>query len=195
MNSINYSTIDEYLDILPVDEKQTLQKIRDVIHLIVPNCKERISYKICVFSVKKDLVGFASQKNHLSFYTMSPSLIKKMKKELHGYDVSGATIHFSPKEPLPVSLIEKILNVRIDEINKSSKSSKVTHRITEMVFELLEKHPEGLRWSELHSKIITSEPNFHPKTVNGCIWKLVERFPDKVYKPSKGVFRLIKYKS
>jgi len=70
-----------------------------------------------VFSVNKDLVGFASQKNHLSFYTMSPPLVKKMKKELQGYDVSGTTIHFSSQEPLPKSLIQKILNSRLQEIS------------------------------------------------------------------------------
>lgn len=68
-------------------------------------------------------------------------------------------------------------------------------RINATAFELLEKHPEGLHWSELLSKIIASDPTFHPKTVNGCVWKLVERFPDKIYKPSKGLFRLLKYNS
>jgi hypothetical protein len=75
------------------------------------------------------------------------------------------------------------------------QSSKVTHRINAKAFELLEKHPEGLRWSELLSEIKASDHSFHPKTVNGCVWKLVEKFPDKVYKPSKGLFRLLKYKS
>lgn len=74
------------------------------------------------------------------------------------------------------------------------ESSKVTHRINEKVFELLEQHPEGLHWSELRSKIEASDPAFHPKTVNGCVWKLPQKFPDKIYKPSKGVFRLLKYK-
>ncbi|MBI2611672.1 hypothetical protein HYW54_02925 [Candidatus Gottesmanbacteria bacterium] len=74
-------------------------------------------------------------------------------------------------------------------------SSKVTHRIVEKAIELLEQHPEGLRWTDLLTKIKESDPNFHPKTVNGIVWKLVERFPDKVYKPSKGLFRLLKYKS
>ena len=74
-------------------------------------------------------------------------------------------------------------------------SSKVTERIYLKAFELLEKNKNGLRWSELLSKIKESDPTFHPKTVNGCIWKLVERYPDKVYKPSKGLFRLVKYKS
>jgi len=73
--------------------------------------------------------------------------------------------------------------------------STVTGRINAKVFELLEQHPEGLRWSELLSKIKASDPSLHPKTVNGCVWKLVERFPDKVYKPSKGLFRLLEYKS
>ena len=63
MNSINYKTIDEYLNGLPIDEKQSLLKLRDIINSTIPDCKERISYKICVFSINKDLVGFASQKN------------------------------------------------------------------------------------------------------------------------------------
>jgi len=75
----------------------------------------------------------------------------------------------------------------------SMRSSKVTERINATAFELLEKHPEGLRWSELLSKIQASDSTFHPKTVNGCVWKLVEKYPDKIYKPSKGLFRLLKY--
>jgi hypothetical protein len=75
------------------------------------------------------------------------------------------------------------------------QSSKVTERINAIALELLEQNPEGLRWSELLSRIEASDQNFHPKTVNGCVWKLVERFPDKVYKPSRGLFRLLKYRS
>ncbi|WP_406658043.1 hypothetical protein V7O62_05695 [Methanolobus sp. ZRKC2] len=75
----------------------------------------------------------------------------------------------------------------------SMQSSKVTERINAKAFELLEKNPQGLHWSELLSMIAESDPSFHPKTVNGCIWKLVEKYPDKVYKPSRGLFRLLKY--
>ena len=77
----------------------------------------------------------------------------------------------------------------------SKQSSKVTERINATVLELLEKHPEGLRWTDLRKKIEASDESFHPKTVNGCVWKLVEKFPDKVYKPSKGLFRLRKFRS
>lgn len=76
-----------------------------------------------------------------------------------------------------------------------TEPQKNTERIYSKIFELLELHQEGLRWSELLVKIKESNPEFHPKTVNGCVWKLVQKYPDKVYKPSKGLFRLLKYKS
>ena len=75
------------------------------------------------------------------------------------------------------------------------KSSKVTERIEATALDLLEQHPDGLRWTDLRKRIEESDPGFHPKTVNGCVWKLVERYPDRVYKPSKGLFRLLEHKS
>lgn len=80
-------------------------------------------------------------------------------------------------------------------MNVIVKKTTITGRIYEKIFEILEHHPEGLHWSELISKIEASNSGFHPKTVNGCIWKIIEKFPDKVYKPSKGLFRLQKYKT
>ena len=75
------------------------------------------------------------------------------------------------------------------------EKTTITGRIYATSLELLEQNPEGLHWSELISKIKESGRSFHPKTVNGCVWKLVEKFPNKVYKPSKGLFRLLKFKS
>lgn len=74
-------------------------------------------------------------------------------------------------------------------------STKVTHRINAKALEILEQNPEGMRWAELLRQIQGSDPTLHPKTINGCVWKLTEKFPDQVYKPSKGLFRLTKYKN
>jgi hypothetical protein len=71
--------------------------------------------------------------------------------------------------------------------------STITGRIYLKAFEILDQHPEGMRWKDLNEAIKKSDPIFHPKTINGCVWKLTEKFPDKVYKPSKGIFRLLKY--
>ncbi len=71
----------------------------------------------------------------------------------------------------------------------------ITGKIYKEIFTLLEKNPNGLRWSELLSQIQQSDSTLHPKTINGCVWKLLEKFPDQVYKPEKGIFRLTKYRN
>jgi len=75
------------------------------------------------------------------------------------------------------------------------QQTKVTERIKAKALELLEQHPEGLRYSELQSKIEAADGSFKPNTINGCIWNLNATFPEKVYKPSKGLFRLLKNKT
>jgi len=71
---------------------------------------------------------------------------------------------------------------------------KVTKRIKNKALELLEQFPQGLRYSELHAKISAADPTFNSNTVNGSIWNLDAIYPDKVYKPSKGLYRLLKNK-
>lgn len=70
----------------------------------------------------------------------------------------------------------------------------ITHQIYDTIFELLDHNPKGLQWTDLVKKVLQKNDTFHPKTVNGCVWKLTEKFPDLVYKPKKGLFRLTKYK-
>ena len=81
----------------------------------------------------------------------------------------------------------------LDWYSFSMSKKTVTGQIYEKVFELLEESPDGVRWTDLLKRIGESNPEFHPKTVNGCVWRLVEKYPDRVYKPSRGVFRLKKY--
>ena len=71
----------------------------------------------------------------------------------------------------------------------------ITGRINAKALELLDAHPSGLRWVDLATIIKEYDTGLHPKTVNGCIWKLTEKFPDLVYKPQKGLFKLLKYKN
>jgi uncharacterized protein YdhG (YjbR/CyaY superfamily) len=52
---------------------------------------------------------------------MSPPLAKAMKKDLQGYEVSGATIHFTPEKPLPAALVKKILRARVKELSGKAK--------------------------------------------------------------------------
>jgi uncharacterized protein YdhG (YjbR/CyaY superfamily) len=109
--------VDAYLAGLPPAERTTLEDLRLLIKDMVPDVQERISYGTSViFAVKGDLVGFVAQEKHLSFFTMSPALAESMRDEIKAtHRVSGATIHFSPDNPLPRSLVKKILRARQKE--------------------------------------------------------------------------------
>lgn len=78
--------------------------------------------------------------------------------------------------------------------DKAINPDTITGRINAKALELLEQNPEGIRWVDLNRMIKESDESLHPKSINGCVWKLTENFPDSVYKPSKGLFRHTKYK-
>ena len=56
--------IDAYLAALPDDVRTSLERVRTIIRATAPDCTERISYKIPIFRLGKDLVGISAQKNH-----------------------------------------------------------------------------------------------------------------------------------
>lgn len=117
------AAVDEYLAGLPADRRDALEELRRHIHACVPHLRERISYGTSVIlALKGDLVGFVSQPKHLSFLTMSPDLASAMKAEIERtHRLSGATIHFSPENPLPRALVEKIVLARVKEQEARSR--------------------------------------------------------------------------
>ena len=73
-------------------------------------------------------------------------------------------------------------------------SKNVTEKIKDKAFELLKDNPDGLRYSELVKFISENDEKLNRNTINGSIWNLDSQFPDKVYKPSRGLFRLLEFK-
>lgn len=74
------------------------------------------------------------------------------------------------------------------------KRPKIRERIRSIAFDLLGQHPQGLRYSDLLRKIKQADPELNPNTVNNSIWNLEAVEPDRVYKPVKGLFRLVQFK-
>ena len=73
----------------------------------------------------------------------------------------------------------------------SLNPNTITGQINLYIFQLLEENPEGVQWKDLNRQIAKKYPDFHPKTINGCVWKITHLFPDKVHKPEKGLFKRI----
>ena len=126
MRSAPTKSVDDYLKTVPEDMRAALQKLRNIIKATIPETTEVISYRIPIFKYQgRPLVGFGATENHCSFYVMSSSMIPKLARardaELKGYDVSGATIHFTPDKPLPAALVKRLVKERIAENEKRAK--------------------------------------------------------------------------
>ncbi len=107
--------VDDFIARQAPEMRGTLEELRSVIRSVATGADELISYQVPSFKYHYMLVGFGVNKNYCSLYTMSPGIVKSLERELADVKVSGATLHFPPGEKLPVSLIKKIVKLRMKE--------------------------------------------------------------------------------
>lgn len=122
MAKTNYKSVDEYISIFPKDIQKTLEHVRQTIKKSAPEAEETINYQIPTFKLNGNLVHFAAFKNHIGFYP-APSGLKAFKKEISNYKSSKGSVQFPIDEPIPLSLISKIVKYRVKE-NMSKKLRK-----------------------------------------------------------------------
>ncbi|MCB0460508.1 MAG: DUF1801 domain-containing protein [Flavobacteriaceae bacterium] len=106
--------IDTYIQTFPKEVQEKLNCIRNLLHQIVPEASETISYGMPTFKLNGNLVHFAAYKNHIGFYP-TPSAILKFEKELAIYNHSKGAVQFPIDKPLPIDLIEKMVRFRVKE--------------------------------------------------------------------------------
>ena len=113
--------VDAYLSSVPQDLRTVLENLRQAIKAAAPKAEEVISYRIPTYKYHGPLVHFVARKNYCSFIVASKSILEIFKSELEDYDTSGTTIHFSAENPLPATLVKKIVKSRIKENELSIK--------------------------------------------------------------------------
>ena len=109
------TTIDEYLAPLAPGQRAALEKLRRDIRAAAPGAEECVSYQIPAFRLGgKLLVAFGAAAKHCAFYPGAHP-IEALAADLGAYDTSKGTIRFPEDEPLPASLVRKIVRKRIAE--------------------------------------------------------------------------------
>lgn len=107
--------VDEYLQRQPAEMQPVLEKLRQAIKKAAPKAEEIISYQIPTYKYFGPLVHFAAFKDHCSLIVVNKDIIKTFEKELQSYKISGTTIHFSPEKPIPETIVQKIVKIRMKE--------------------------------------------------------------------------------
>lgn len=111
------TSTDEYLATLPRDQRGALEELRTAIRAAAPDAQESISSGVPAFRYRgKYLVSLGAAKRHVAMYVMRGSALEALGDDLEAYETSSTVIRFAPDEPLPASLVKKIVEVRIGEI-------------------------------------------------------------------------------
>ncbi len=110
------SVIDDYLATVSSEQKAALEHVRKTIQATAPDATEAISYGMPAFKYKgKYLVGFCQFKDHLSIFP-GGEIVEMLGEQLQEWKTSKGTIQFTLEKPLPDTLIEDIVGMRITAI-------------------------------------------------------------------------------
>ncbi len=109
------ATIDAYIAEFPPEVQERLSAIRQIVHEVVPEATETISYAIPTFDLGgKHLVHFAGYARHVGFYPGGYGFAG-FEDEIAGYKQGKGSVQFPLSEPLPVDLIRRIVEARVAE--------------------------------------------------------------------------------
>ena len=121
---ISPKNFDEYVAMQPEAFRDMLIQLRSIILSLAPDAVESISYQVPCFKYHYMLLGLGVTRQYCSLYTMSPSLVKRMKTQLKGVRVSGTTLQFPVGAALPVSLIKTIVRARVKVNEQKARAKK-----------------------------------------------------------------------
>lgn len=110
-------TVDDYLKRLTPPQEAMFFHIRELVHQVVPDAGEKISYGIPTFTYKGTyLLYFGAFKHHMSLFPATGGLLDVVP-ELEPFKASKGTLRFTEDKPIPDELIIKMIKhhqARID---------------------------------------------------------------------------------
>lgn len=111
------SSVEEYLAALPEERRAAMERMRQAIKSAAPDATELISYNMPAFKSHggQFLVSYAAFKRHYSLFPASEAVIEAAGEELTPYLSGKGTIRFPADDPIPVSLVERIVKTRLEE--------------------------------------------------------------------------------
>lgn len=125
MAKTNYQTIDEYHQAFNGETLARMQTIRKIIHEIVPDAVECISYQIPCFKYHGYMIYYCAFPKHISLsHPYSNAFWEHFKADLKGYKTSKSVIQIPTDKPLPEALIRKIITFRKKENEVKGEKNK-----------------------------------------------------------------------
>ncbi len=108
------NTIDAYIALYPLPLQDRMQTIRKCIRDQAPEVQERMAYGMPTFYLYSNVIHFACFTNHIGLFP-GASGVEYFLSELGDYKTSKGTIQIPHTMDLPLDLIRRIVDFRIQE--------------------------------------------------------------------------------
>ena len=117
--------IDEYLRTVPADRRGALEDLRAKIRSVVPDAEECISYGMPAFRTPGGVVaGFQATKDGGSYYPFSGTTLATVSSAIRAYSHTKSALHFSSDQPLPLTLVRKVIKARMAEMDTKKRTKR-----------------------------------------------------------------------
>ena len=112
------SKVDDYLAQVVSPQRETLDAVRASLRKVLPDATEDLKYGMPTFLVDgKGVAAYAAFKAHCSYFPMSGNVLVAAGDAVAKYEVSKGGLRFAVDKPLPITLIRKLVKLRLAEIH------------------------------------------------------------------------------
>jgi uncharacterized protein YdhG (YjbR/CyaY superfamily) len=107
-------TVPEYIAAADQPARTRLREIRRAVRAAAPKATEELKWSMPAHSYQRILVMYAAFKNHVSLFPGTPT-VRAFKQELAKFKTSGSTVKFPLDQPVPATLIRRLVAWRVKE--------------------------------------------------------------------------------
>lgn len=110
-------TVDQYIIQFDSDAKDRLIVLRDMVHQMVPEADESISYGLIAYKLRgKPLVYFGGFASHIGLYA-TPNGHEAFTADFADYKQGKGSVQFPFDRPLPTALIKRVIKHRVHQLS------------------------------------------------------------------------------
>ena len=103
--------VDEYLDEIPEERREALQRLRELCLETLVGYEESMEYGMPSYKPESGEVevAFASQKNYISLYILKKDVLDKHRDSLAGLNIGKGCVRYTKPQKIDFSVVEQLL--------------------------------------------------------------------------------------
>jgi uncharacterized protein YdhG (YjbR/CyaY superfamily) len=122
-----YSNIDEYMANLPGGRRVVMEQIRRTITETAPQAREVIAYNMPAVRLgDRFLASYEAYKHHYSIFPWTERMTSELGDDLKPFIRGKGTVRFPAKDPIPIELVRRIIEIRLREVSERGEGPAAT---------------------------------------------------------------------